>query len=110
MRGWWVAALAPADARREGRQVVVLLQGIAGRHQQPDGIEPQPLQRFERHQPVPGMGRIEAAAEQADAHAGGGKGQGGEALRQRGGGRRHEAATGEPSVTGAPVRRPRSDI
>ena len=54
----------------ERGKVGVVLQRIAGRHQQPDGIELQPLQRLQRHQPMPLMRRIEAAAEQPDAHAG----------------------------------------
>jgi len=53
----------------ERRHAALRLQRIAGRHQQPDLIEPQPLPRQIDDVAMPGVRRIERAAEQADAHA-----------------------------------------
>ena len=45
------------------------LERIAGRDQQPDLVERQTLQAFERDQPMALVRRVEAAAEQADPHS-----------------------------------------
>lgn len=50
----------------EGRHAGHGLQRIARRDHQPDLIEPQRAQGRQRHMRMPGMGRVEAAAEQAD--------------------------------------------
>jgi hypothetical protein len=42
------------------------LQRVAGRHHQPHLVQPQPVQRHPGHMQMPGMGRVERAAEQAD--------------------------------------------
>ena len=57
------------EARREGRHAAGRLQRVAGRDQEPDLVEAERCQGPLRHVPVPFMGRVEAAAEQADAGA-----------------------------------------
>ena len=63
---------AIGDPARRGQprgkrgHAVRFLQGIAGGNQQPNLVQPQPLQRDLRHMPVPFMRRVERAAEDAD--------------------------------------------
>ena len=49
--------------------IVGVLQGVLRRDEPPDPVEIEALQRIERHGAVAAMGRIERAAEQADALA-----------------------------------------
>ena len=57
------------EALGEGRHAAGRLQRVAGRDQQPDLVEAERRQRPFRHVPVPFVGGVEAAAEQADAGA-----------------------------------------
>src|SRR5690606_30984886 len=57
------------DAVGQRWQCVVVLERVAGRHQQPDPVEAESPQALQGHQAMALMGRIEAAAEEADAHA-----------------------------------------
>src|SRR6185295_5884296 len=54
--------------RIEGCHVFdVLLERIAGRNQPPHLVQPKYPHRFKTDAPVPGMSRVEGAAEEADA-------------------------------------------
>jgi len=50
-------------------QAAIILKRIARRHQPPDAVEFQPLDRELADGAMRGMGRVERAAEQADAHS-----------------------------------------
>ena len=68
----WVARL-PLGARHAGlerRHAVAALQGVLGADHPPDLVERQSLVGEQRNIAVAGVGRVERAAEQADAHAG----------------------------------------
>jgi hypothetical protein len=65
MRGWCVRARALAMRVASG-----VLERVAGRHQPPDAIELEPLQRQQTGGQMRQMRRIEGAAEQPDPHAG----------------------------------------
>src|SRR6185312_13763619 len=54
----------------ERREAARVLERIAGRHQPPYAIEPQPLEREQARGEMRPVRRIEGAAEQTDTHAG----------------------------------------
>ena len=68
MRGWLASLPRRGHALRQRPQAARVLQRIAGRHQPPDAVELEPLQRQQAGAEVRFVGRIERAAEQADAH------------------------------------------
>ena len=69
IRGSSATSRAACSALGEIVQRAGILQRIARRHQPPDPIELQPLQRKQADGAMRGVRRIERAAEQADAHA-----------------------------------------
>ena len=59
------------EAFGERRQAAGVLERVARRHKPPDAVELEPLHGEQRRVEMRLMRRIESAAEQADAHAGG---------------------------------------
>ena len=70
MRGWLVSARAAAIRLASGARPLRILQWIAGRHQPPDTVELEALEREQSCREMGLMRRIEGSAEQADPHAG----------------------------------------
>ena len=69
-RGPTIEPARGLDARLKRRKPGQRFQRIARRHQPPDAVERESVQGEAGDQRVPLVGRIERAAEQADAHAG----------------------------------------
>lgn len=89
------------QALGQGRRAPARLEGILGRDQPPDPVQPQPAQRLAGDGQVALVGRVEGATEEADALARAGQGAaqgGGQAgpARGPGGPGSGGVASGEP--------------